>query len=132
MNAVARKGEKIYAGMDVSQKTIEIFCLRGEQAATGARIDNNREAIESFLKMFPEPGKVCVVMETGTHLAWMSRWMEKLGFEVLVAHARDLALIYRSDQKNDRLDAERLARLAQADRKLLHASPHGWGLFERE
>ena len=63
-------------------------------------------------------------METGTHSLWMSELIEKLGFEVIVAHARDLALIYRSDKKNDQLDAEKLARLAQADRKLLHPVKH--------
>ena len=54
----------------------------------------------------------------------MSELIKGLGFEVIVAHARDLALIYRSDRKNDQLDAEKLARLAQADRKLLHPVKH--------
>jgi len=63
-------------------------------------------------------------MKTGTHSAWMSRFIGEMGFEVLVAHARDLVLIYASDKKNDALDAEKLARLAQADRKLLHPIEH--------
>lgn len=54
----------------------------------------------------------------------MNRFIGILGFEVIVAHARDLALIYGCDKKNDSLDAEKLARLAQADRKLLHPITH--------
>ena len=49
--------------------------------------------------------------------------LEKRGalqYELLVAHARDIQLIYGGDKKNDTLDAEKLARLAQFDRKLLH------------
>lgn len=41
-----------------------------------------------------------------------------------MAHARDLALIYGANKKNDRIDAEKLARLAQADKKLLHPIEH--------
>ena len=37
--------------------------------------------------------------------------VQGLGFEVLVANPRQLKLIYGATKKNDRVDAERLARL---------------------
>lgn len=37
---------------------------------------------------------------------------EQLGHDVLVANARRLRMIFQSDSKNDRLDAEQLARVA--------------------
>lgn len=125
MNKCSTEKKKIYVGFDVSEKTIEVFAVCGTETSKGyCKIDNNQDAIKKFLSEFKDPKRVCVVMETGTHSLWMSELIEKLGFEVIVAHARDLALIYRSDKKNDQLDAEKLARLAQADRKLLHPVKH--------
>ena len=63
---------------------------------------------------------ITVALETGTHSAWSSRLFEARGYEVIVAHARDLAYIYKGDKKSDRIDAEKLARMARADKKLLH------------
>ena len=39
---------------------------------------------------------------------------------MFVANPRQLALIYKSNDKDDRLDAQRLAPLARFDSKLLH------------
>jgi transposase len=47
-----------------------------------------------------------------------------LGHEVIVAQARKLRLIYGDHTKNDRLDAEKLARLARVDQKLLYPIKH--------
>ena len=113
---------KIYIGFDVSQKTIKVFAVCGNQACQKAEtIRNSRQSIADFLKTcFPEAFRTCVVMETGTHALWMSRLVEAMGYETIVAHARDLQLIYATEKKNDAIDAERLAKLAQYDRKLLH------------
>lgn len=125
MSNVSSKAKKIYIGFDVSEKSIETFAVCGTETSKGfCKIENSHEAIKEFLSMFTKPDRVCVVMETGTHSLWMSDFIQKLGFEVIVAHARDLALIYGADKKNDQLDAEKLARLAQADRKLLHPITH--------
>lgn len=125
MRNVASESKKVYVGFDVSEKTIETFAVCRTETSKGSfKIDNNEASIKKFLSMFKKPEQVCVVMETGTHSLWMSELIKKLGFEVIVAHARDLALIYGADKKNDQLDAEKLARLAQADRKLLHPIKH--------
>ena len=111
---------KIYIGFDVSQKTIKVFAVCGSQSCQKAEtIANNRQSISDFLKTcFPETFRTCIVMETGTHALWMSRLVEAMGYEAIVAHARDLQLIYASEKKNDAIDAERLAKLAQYDRNL--------------
>lgn len=125
MGKGSTRSEKIYLGFDVSQEKITVFGIRGETVSQKAlEIVNSRVEIRKFLSMFDDPGAVCVVMETGTHSAWLSRLAEDLGFEVIVSHARDLQLIYAADRKNDALDAEKLARLAQFDRKLLHPVKH--------
>jgi len=48
----------------------------------------------------------------------------KLGHEVIVANAGKVALITKNINKGDGVDAEYLARLARADRKLLHEVRH--------
>ena len=69
-----------------------------------------------------EPMRVAV--EAGTHSPWVSRLLERCGHEVLVANARKLRLIYAEGKKNDKLDAENLARLARLDPKLLSPLEH--------
>ena len=121
MNNVSQKQEKIYFGLDISQKTIEIFALKGEKGVSFGKISNNQKSLTEFFDKVPvSVQSITVALETGTHSAWISRLLEERGYEVVVAHARDLAFIYKGDKKSDRIDAEKLARLARADKKLLH------------
>jgi transposase len=63
-------------------------------------------------------------MEVGTHSPWVSRLLQGLGYEVIVANARRVRLITDSSYKNDKLDARTLARLARADPELLYPIQH--------
>jgi transposase len=65
-----------------------------------------------------------VALEVGTHSPWVSRYLAGLGHEVVVANPRKVQLITHSVRKNDRIDAERLARLARVDPKLLSPIRH--------
>ena len=65
-----------------------------------------------------------VALETGTHSPWISRLLTELGHEVIVAHARKVRLIGESRKKDDRLDAQTLARLARIDPQLLCPVKH--------
>jgi hypothetical protein len=49
-----------------------------------------------------------IAIETGTHSPWVSRLLEELGHEVLVANARKVRLIYANKRKTDEVDAENL------------------------
>lgn len=68
-----------------------------------------------------------IALEAGTHSGWVSRLLTGFGHEVIVANPRRLKAITTSESKNDRNDAEKLARLAACDPKLLspirHRSP---------
>jgi transposase len=46
-----------------------------------------------------------VALEVGAQSRWVSRLLEQLGHEVIVANARKVRLIYASGAKDDRLDA---------------------------
>jgi transposase len=65
-----------------------------------------------------------VAMEVGTHSRWMAKAGRECGHRVLVANPRQLRLIYGGDNKHDRLDAKKLARLARVDWRLLKPIEH--------
>ena len=65
-----------------------------------------------------------MALETGMHSPWVSRLLSELGHEVIVAHARNVRLIGESRKKDDRLDAQTLARLARIDPELLSPVQH--------
>ena len=109
MNKITSESGKIYIGMDVSQKKIEIFLLNADSAEGHfLEIPNSRDSLLAFFQAIPEPSRCVAVLETGTHSHWQSRLLEGLGVDVIVAHARDLHLIWKSDRKTDRRDAERV------------------------
>jgi transposase len=77
-----------------------------------------------FREQFQGMARAKIVMETGTHSPWVSRYLEKLGHEVLVANARQVRIIYDNDRKTDKIDSRTLARLARVDKSLLHPIRH--------
>src|ERR1035441_6737407 len=72
-----------------------------------------------------------IALEVGTHSPWVSRHLAAMGHEVIVANAHKVKLITQSVKKNDRMDAEQLARLARVDPQLLapirHRGPEAQG-----
>jgi transposase len=65
-----------------------------------------------------------IALEVGTQSGWVSRELQGMGHEVIVANARKLRLIYENKRKDDRVDAEYLARVARLDVKLLSPIQH--------
>jgi transposase len=65
-----------------------------------------------------------VVIEVGTHSAWVREVIAGLGHEVLVANARRMEGSKRRRRKNDRIDAIKLARLGRVDPKSLYPIQH--------
>jgi transposase len=73
-----------------------------------------------------------VALEVGTHSPWVYRHLAGFGHEVLVANPRKVRLISHNNDKDDPLDAERLARLARFDPKLLHPIQHRGATGQRD
>jgi transposase len=63
-----------------------------------------------------------VVMEVGTHSPWVSRLLESLGYECLVANPASLHRKGRN--KSDKIDAEKLARWGRSDPQMLEPIQH--------
>jgi transposase len=75
-------------------------------------------------KWFTDLPRTRIAMEAGTHSIWISEQLQELGHEVLVANVRELRAISHSDRKSDQVDAEKLARFARLDPKILRPILH--------
>ena len=65
-----------------------------------------------------------VVLEVGTHSPWVSRLLEQLGHETIVANPSAMFARAPRRRRNDRLDARFLARQGRADVELLYPMTH--------
>lgn len=109
-------------GLDVSDRSTEA-CAIDDAGAWGEswRFATTKEAVTKGLSRYPGSR---VVLEVGCHSPWMSRQLKESGFEVIVANPRRVRLISQSDKKNDKSDAEQLARLGRVDPDLLSPISH--------
>ena len=85
------------------------------------RVKTTREAVKA---RFGELKQALIAIEVGGHSRWVSQLLSELGHEVIVANARELRAITGSDRKSDRVDAEKLARYARVDPKILRPLRH--------
>jgi len=97
-----------------------ILDLSGETLAEG-QFATRREEIREF---FQGLAISRVVIEVGTHSAWVQEVIAGLGHEVLVANPRMMEGSKRRRRKNDRIDAGKLARLGRVDPKSLYPIRH--------
>jgi transposase len=85
------------------------------------RVRTSAKALQEVFGVMPRSR---IALETGTHSPWISRLLRDFGHEVIVANARKVRLIGESRKKDDRLDAQTLARLARIDPELLCPLKH--------
>jgi len=112
---------EFFVGMDVSDKSVEIFILPKEsEEGKSLKVKNDQRSLLAFAESFERPSRVKLALETGTHSSWQAEMLRSKGIETVVANARDLRMIWGSEKKDDREDAKKLARLLRADPKLLH------------
>jgi transposase len=109
-------------GLDLGDRA-SCWCALNDKVEVVARgkVISQKQPLELFFSQIP--GSV-VALEVGTHSPWISRLLKGLGHDTIVANARQVKLISQNSKKNDRIDAELLARLARSDRKLLSPIEH--------
>ncbi len=110
------------AGVDLGDRSSQ--CCVVDRAGEVVRQGRLRTSREELTAWFGQQRAMRVVIEVGTHSAWVSRLLSELGHEVVVDNARQVRLIYEDYGKSDRRDAETLARLGRLDRKLLKPIQH--------
>src|SRR5437667_11921142 len=109
-------------GVDLGDRYSELYVVD----AAGACVETGRirTTVAGLEQWFGGRAPARVVLEAGTHSPWASRVLQRLGHEVLVANPRKLRAIYENDSKDDRVDAEYLARVGRLDPALLKPITH--------
>src|SRR5688572_16185718 len=109
-------------GIDLSDQYASLCLLDAE----GEVLEESRLRVSeaAFVRRFASMEACRIVLEVGTHSPWVSRLLASLGHEVVVANPGRVRLIADSLRKNDRTDAETLARLGRIDPKLLSPIRH--------
>lgn len=118
------KGERaVTVGLDLGDR-YSYLCMLDTESGEVIEEGRLRTTPEAFGRRFSSEQPMRLAIEAGTHSPWVSRLLEECGHEVLVANARKTRLIYAEGRKTDRIDAEKLARLARLDPKLLSPIEH--------
>jgi transposase len=114
---------KMTAGMDLGDNYSHL-CLIDTESGELIEESRLRTTPEAMWRRFDSEGPLHVAIEVGTHSPWVSRLLEECGHKVLIANPRKTRLIYGQRRKTDKLDAQKLARLARADPELLYPVEH--------
>jgi len=114
--------QKLTIGLDLGDRS-SWYCVLDEAGSVllEQRLSTTPKALREVFGGMPRSR---IALETGMHSPWVSRLLSELGHEVIVAHARNVRLIGESRKKDDRLDAQTLARLARIDPELLSPVKH--------
>src|SRR5580658_604450 len=107
--------DRLTVGVDLGDQWSNycILGLSGETLAEGRFRTRKQEIAEFFQNLATSR----VVVEVGTHSAWVREVIAGFGHEVLVANPRLMDGSKRRRRKNDRIDAEKLGRLVRMDRQ---------------
>ena len=113
---------RLTIGLDLGDRYSHLCVMNsGGDVEEEGRVATTREALR---RRFGSCERVRVALEVGTHSPWVSRLLKECGHEVLVANPSKLRMIYENDNKDDRVDAEWLARIARMDPQLLKPIQH--------
>jgi transposase len=114
--------DRLTVGVDLGDQWSNycILGLEGETLGEG-QLRTTREDLAAFFKAL---AAARVILEVGTHSAWVREVVVGCGHEVLVANPRLMEGTKRRKRKNDRLDANKLARLGRVDPQSLFPIEH--------
>lgn len=103
-----------HIGLDVHERTSSLCILDANGRIVNRHVvkGHPRRVLE-WLRGFEEPFAIC--FEASTNYGWLHDHLRKIAARVVVAHPGQLRLIFRAKRKNDRIDAERLAKLLYLD-----------------
>ena len=104
----------LYVGLDVHWKTSSL-CILNENGQRVKRltIRSHWKNVLAECRKIAKPFAVC--FEASCGYGYLHEELSKIASRVVVAHPGHLRLIFRSKRKNDRIDAERLAKLLYLD-----------------
>jgi transposase len=104
----------LYVGLDVHSRQSSL-CILNAQGGTVNQIQvkGSRSQVVDRLRTLNEPFSICYEASCG--YGHLYEALRPLAHHVAVAHPAKLRLIYRDKRKNDRVDAQKLAKLLLLD-----------------
>jgi transposase len=114
--------DRLTVGVDLGDQWSH-YCILGLQGETLTE-GQLRTTAQEVGEFFQALNAARVVLEVGTHSAWIRDVLCSCGHEVLVANPRLMEGSKRRKRKNDRIDANKLARLGRVDPQSLHPIEH--------
>jgi len=109
-------------GLDLGDRRSHIVCIGLEgEVIREDRVATTAVALKKYF-LRHKPSRIA--FEVGAHSHWVQHLLEECGHEIIVANPRQIPLIYKSHNKTDRSDADKLARLARFDVQLLCPVQH--------
>jgi transposase len=109
-------------GLDLGDKVSRVCEIdAGGKIVKTAAVATTPGAMERYFGGRP---RCRVVLEASTHSPWVSRQLKELGHEAVVANTSEVYAKRPRKRRNDRTDAEFLARQGRADVELLHPIEH--------
>ncbi len=114
--------DRLTVGVDLGDQWSH-YCILGleGETLTEGQLRTTQQDVAGF---FQALNGARVVLEVGTHSAWVREVICSYGHEVLVANPRLMEGSKRRKRKNDRIDANKLARLGRVDPQSLHPMQH--------
>jgi transposase len=121
-NTVGPNLDRLTVGVDLGDRWSQycILGLKGETLAEG-QLRTTQEDVREFFQALTAAR---VVIEVGTHSAWVQDVITDWGHEVLVANPRLMEGSKGRKRKSDRIDANKLARLGRVDPQSLYPIRH--------
>ena len=100
----------LYVGMDVHQRSTAVCVLEAQGIERELRtVKGHPRHVVEWLRTLGEPFEVCYEASCG--YGWLCDQLSPIAAKIVVAHPGQLRLIFRSRRKNDRADAQKLAKL---------------------
>jgi transposase len=117
-----QKDKRITIGLDLGERRHR-FCVLddGGGVVEEGSVSNDRSALAQLSARYR--GALAVV-EAGAHSPWISRYLEGVGWEVIVSNPRKVRAIYQQERKCDQRDALMLGRIGRMDPTLLYPVRH--------
>jgi transposase len=114
--------DRLTVGVDLGDRWSQ-YCILGleGETLTEGQLRTTQEDVGAFFQALTVAR---VVIEVGTHSAWVQDVITECGHEVLVANPRLMEGSKRRKRKSDRIDAHKLARLGRVDPQSLYPIRH--------
>jgi len=104
----------MYIGLDISKKTVVAVCKDKEgNKVWEETFETNGCGLDNLIKKLQKDDEI--VLEASTSGIFVYDYLVENNFSVKVANPYNLSLIYRSEKKTDRTDAEKLVDLLRTN-----------------